>query len=140
MVPALEQHAAPHGGSTERNRSPPAFLDLANSVARQGANLPDVNSRIEQKRIEHERQRVQQRKMFEEQMRMLEHRQALEEQKLMGSPAVGGGPMNPALSLIGGGALQHHPAMSAPTTPPRTNSVLQPLSGTHATHDHDIAS
>ncbi|KAG8741554.1 hypothetical protein FRC10_002731, partial [Ceratobasidium sp. 414] len=126
MVPALEQHGAPNG-NTERNRSPPAFLDLA-------------NSRIEQKRIEHERQRMQQRKMFEEQMRMLEHHQALEEQKLMGSPAVGGGPMNPALSLIGGGALQHHPAMSAPTTPPRTNSVLQPLSGAHAIHDNDIAS
>ncbi|KAG8709032.1 hypothetical protein FRC08_018581 [Ceratobasidium sp. 394] len=143
MVPALEQHAALHGGNTERNRSSPTFLDLANSMhcrihpvfvrfdrrfwimnkaARTGANLPDVNS------------------MFEEQMRMLEHRQVLEEQKLMGNPAVGGGPMNPAPSLVGGGALQHHPAMSAPTTPPRTNSLLQPLSGTHATHDHDIAS
>ncbi|QRV76152.1 Pumilio-family RNA binding repeat [Ceratobasidium sp. AG-Ba] len=139
MVPALEQHGANNGASSERNRSPPAFLDLANSVARQGANLPDVNSRIEQKRLEHERQRLQQRKMFEEQMRMLEHHQALEEQKLMGSPAIGSGPMNPALSLIGGGALQHHPAMSAPTTPPRTNSVLQPLSGSHAIHDGDIA-
>ncbi|KAG8729717.1 hypothetical protein FRC12_020770, partial [Ceratobasidium sp. 428] len=139
MVPALEQHGTANGGQSERNRSPPAFLDLANSVARQGANLPDVNSRIEQKRIEHERQRVQQRKMFEEQMRMLEHHQALEEQKLMGSPAIGGGPMNPALSLIGGGALQHHPAMSAPTTPPRTNSVLQPLSAGHTLHDNDFA-
>ncbi|KAG8682475.1 hypothetical protein FRC09_016737, partial [Ceratobasidium sp. 395] len=126
MVPALEQHGTANGGQSERNRSPPAFLDLA-------------NSRIEQKRIEHERQRVQQRKMFEEQMRMLEHHQALEEQKLMGSPAIGGGPMNPALSLIGGGALQHHPAMSAPTTPPRTNSVLQPLSASHALHDNDFA-
>lgn len=140
MVPALEQHGATTGPNSERNRSPPAFLDLANSVARQGANLPDVNSRIEQKRLEHERQRLQQRKMFEEQMRMLEHHQALEEQKLMGSPAIGSGPMNPALSLIGSGAMQHHPAMSAPTTPPRTNSVLQPLSGSHAIHDNDIAS
>ncbi|QRV73902.1 pumilio homology domain family member 4 [Ceratobasidium sp. AG-Ba] len=77
--------------------------------------------------------------MFEEQMRMLEHHQALEEQKLMGSLAIGSGPMNPALSLIGSGALQHHPAMSAPTTPPRTNSVLQPLSSSHAIHDNDIA-
>ncbi|CAE6520583.1 unnamed protein product [Rhizoctonia solani] len=111
MVPALDQRGAPTGGNTERNRSPPAFLDLANSAARQGANLPDVNSRIEQKRMEHERQRLQQRKMFEEQMRMLEHQQALEEQKLMGSPALGGAPMNPALSLIGSGALQHHPAI-----------------------------
>ncbi|KAG8735663.1 hypothetical protein FRC10_010292, partial [Ceratobasidium sp. 414] len=75
--------------------------------------------------------------MSEEQMRMLEHHQALEEQKLMGSPAVGGGPMNPALSLIGGGALQHHPAMSAPTAPPRTNSTLQPLPGAHAIHNND---
>ncbi|CAE6518227.1 unnamed protein product [Rhizoctonia solani] len=138
MVPALDQRGAPAGGNTERNRSPPAFLDLANSAARQGANLPDVNSRIEQKRMEHERQRLQQRKMFEEQMRMLEHQQALEEQKLMGSPALGGAPMNPALSLIGSGALQHHPAMSAPTTPPRTNSVLQPMSG-HPIHDSDLS-
>ncbi|CUA77447.1 Pumilio homology domain family member 4 [Saccharomyces cerevisiae S288c] [Rhizoctonia solani] len=135
MVPALDQRVAPVGGNTERNRSPPAFLDLANSAARQGANLPDVNSRIEQKRMEHERQRLQQRKIFEEQMRMLEHQQALEEQKLMGSPALGGAPMNPALSLIGSGALQHHPAMSAPTTPPRTNSVLQPIS----IHDGDLS-
>lgn len=135
MVPALDQRGAPAGGTSERNRSPPAFLDLANSAARQGANLPDVNSRIEQKRMEHEFQRQQQRKIFEEQMRMLEHQQALEEQKLMGSPAIGGGPMNPARSLIGGGAMQHHPAMSAPTTPPRTNTVLQSMSG----HDNDIA-
>jgi hypothetical protein len=89
--------------------------------------------------MEHERQRLQQRKIFEEQMRILEHQQALEEQKLMGSPANGGAPINPALSLIGGGAMQHHPAMSAPTTPPRTNSVLQPMSGTHSIHDSDIA-
>ncbi|CAE7179481.1 unnamed protein product [Rhizoctonia solani] len=137
MVPALDQRGAPTGGNTERNRSPPAFLDLANSAARQGANLPDVNSRIEQKRMEHERQRLQQRKMFEEQMRMLEHQQALEEQKLMGSPALGGAPMNPALSLIGSGALQHHPAMSAPTTPPRTNGVLQPMG--HPIQDSDLS-
>ncbi|KAB5594289.1 hypothetical protein CTheo_2219 [Ceratobasidium theobromae] len=149
MAPALDQRGAPTGGNGERNRSPPAFLDLANSAARQGANLPDVNSvgniyifqatahsqqRIEQKRMEHERQRLQQRKIFEEQMRLLEHQQALEEQKLMGSP-IGGTPMNPALSLIGSGALQHHPAMSAPTTPPRTNSVLQSMQ----IHDGDIA-
>lgn len=87
--------------------------------------------------MEHELQRLQQRKIFEEQMRMLEHQQALEEQKLMGSPGIGGGPINPARSLIGGGAMQHHPAMSAPTTPPRTNSVLQPMSG--SIHDNDIA-
>ncbi|QRW06376.1 pumilio homology domain family member 4 [Ceratobasidium sp. AG-Ba] len=59
--------------------------------------------------------------MFEGQMRMLEHHQALEEQKLVGCPAIGSGPTNPALSLIGGGALQHHPAI-------------------HAIHDNDIAS
>ncbi|CAE6520594.1 unnamed protein product [Rhizoctonia solani] len=46
--------------------------------------------------------------------------------------------MNPALSLIGGGALQHHPAMSAPTTPPRTNSVLQPMLG-HPIHDAELS-
>ncbi|KAF8604978.1 hypothetical protein BDV93DRAFT_554934 [Ceratobasidium sp. AG-I] len=112
MAPALDQRGAPNGGNAERNRSPPAFLDLANSAARQGANLPDVNSRIEQKRQEHERQRLQQRQLFEEQMRMLEQHQALEEERLMGSSAVAtGGPLNPALSLIGGGAMQHHPAI-----------------------------
>ena len=58
----------------------------------------------------------------------------------MGSSAVAtGGPLNPALSLIGGGAMQHHPAMSAPTTPPRTNNVLQSHPGAHSMHDNDIA-
>ncbi|KAG8715031.1 hypothetical protein FRC09_016999 [Ceratobasidium sp. 395] len=67
MVPALGQHETSNGGQLERNCSPPAFLGLANTdviafthlgetlmkfsavnkVARQGANLPDVNSRIE---------------------------------------------------------------------------------------------
>lgn len=73
-------------------------------------------------------------------MRMLEQHQALEEERIMGTSAVAtGGPLNPALSLIGGGAMQHHPAMSAPTTPPRTNSVLQSHPGAHSMHDSDIA-
>ena len=71
---------------------------------------------------------------------MLEQHQALEEERLIGSSAVAtGGPLNPALSLIGGGAMQHHPAMSAPTTPPRNNSVLQSHPGAHSMHDSDIA-
>ncbi|KAG9123529.1 hypothetical protein FRC07_014822 [Ceratobasidium sp. 392] len=65
---------------------------------------------------------------------------ALEEQKLMGSPAIGSGPMNPVLSLIGGSTLQHHPGISAPTTPPRTKSALHPLLGSRAIRDNDIAS
>ncbi|QRW07913.1 pumilio-family RNA-binding protein [Ceratobasidium sp. AG-Ba] len=48
--------------------------------------------------------------------------------------------MNPTLSLTGGGALRHHPAISAPTTPPRINSILRPLSDSHAIHDNDITS
>ncbi|KAF8601264.1 hypothetical protein BDV93DRAFT_558566 [Ceratobasidium sp. AG-I] len=116
------------------------YPNQPNAVAQQGANLPDVNSHIEHKRQEHERQRLQQRQLFEEQMCMLEQHQALKEERLMGSLAVAtGGPLNPALSLIGGGAMQHHPAMSAPTTPPRTNSVLQSHPGAHSMHDNDIA-
>ncbi|KAH9947956.1 ARM repeat-containing protein [Amylocystis lapponica] len=58
--------------------------------------------------MEHERQRLLQRKIFEDQMRALEQQQARE---LLGIP------MDP-------GALQHL-AVSAPTTPPRVNGVLQ---------------
>ncbi|KAJ7830916.1 ARM repeat-containing protein [Mycena olivaceomarginata] len=41
----------------ERKQSPPAFLDLADSAARLGSNLPDMSPRLE-----HERQRLLQRK------------------------------------------------------------------------------
>ncbi|KAG9097201.1 hypothetical protein FS749_006842 [Ceratobasidium sp. UAMH 11750] len=105
-----------------------------------GVHRYRVGRRIERKQNEYERQRVQQRNMFEELIRMLEHCQAFEEQKLMGSPAVESGSMSATLPLIGGGTLQYHPTMSSPTTHPQANSILQPLSNTYATPDHDIAS
>lgn len=63
--------------------------------------------RVELKRLEHERQRLLQRKMFDDQMRALEHQQA---QELLSIP------YDPTSSA--------HLAVSAPTTPPRVNAVL----------------
>ncbi|KIJ68817.1 hypothetical protein HYDPIDRAFT_82223 [Hydnomerulius pinastri MD-312] len=93
--------------SDGRKQSPPAFLDLADSAARLGTNMPDISARVELKRLEHERQRVIQRKLFEDQMRALEHQQA---QELLSIPY---DPMSSA-----------HLAVSAPTTPPRVNAAL----------------
>ncbi|OCH92683.1 ARM repeat-containing protein [Obba rivulosa] len=95
--------------SDERKQSPPAFLDLADSAARFGNNMPDVSART-LKRLEHERQRILQRKMFEDQMRALEQQQARE---LLTIP----GDANAMAAL-------QHLAVSAPTTPPRVNAVL----------------
>lgn len=60
------------------------------------------------KRMEHERQRALQRKMFEDQMRALEQQQA---QELLTIP------------VDATSSLQHL-AVSAPTTPPRVNALL----------------
>ncbi|RXW18444.1 hypothetical protein EST38_g7413 [Candolleomyces aberdarensis] len=89
---------------------PPAFLDLADSAARLGSNMPDMSARVELKRLEHERQRAIQRKMFEDHMKVLEHQQA---QELLSIP------YDPTLSGQG-----QHIALSAPTTPPGTNKKL----------------
>ncbi|KAI0078486.1 ARM repeat-containing protein [Panus rudis PR-1116 ss-1] len=106
MSTILESSTSPangHPSSDDRKHSPPAFLDLADSAARYGNNAADVTVRA-MKRIEHERQRAMQRKIFEDQMRALEHRQ---EQELLGIPLD-----------------TQHLAVSAPTTPPRVNAVL----------------
>ncbi|KAJ8521773.1 hypothetical protein ONZ45_g1585 [Pleurotus djamor] len=87
-----------HLASNDRKQSPPAFLDLA-------------DSRVELKRLEHERQRLLQRKIFEDQMRALEAQQA---QELLNIPYD---------ASLNGNGLQHI-AVSAPTTPPRVNAVL----------------
>ncbi|KAG9223235.1 hypothetical protein CCMSSC00406_0000076 [Pleurotus cornucopiae] len=81
--------------SDDRKQSPPAFLDLA-------------DSRVELKRLEHERQRLLQRKFFEDQMRALEVQQAQELLSIPYDPSVNG----------------NNFAVSAPTTPPRVNAVL----------------
>ncbi|CAG8451632.1 421_t:CDS:2 [Paraglomus brasilianum] len=62
-----------------------------------------VDIKLEQKRLEHERQRIEQRKLFEEHMKILELRQMREEQDLL---------------------IQHQSgtANSAPTTPPASSS------------------
>ncbi|KAJ4485495.1 ARM repeat-containing protein [Lentinula aciculospora] len=99
--------------SDDRKQSPPAFLDLADSAARLGSNMPDMSARVELKRLEHERQRALQRKMFEDQMRALEQQQA---QELLSIPVEPGTP--------NGVGIQHL-AVSAPTTPPRVNAALQ---------------
>ncbi|KAJ6573985.1 ARM repeat-containing protein [Mycena vulgaris] len=97
----------------ERKQSPPAFLDLADSAARLGSNMPDMSARVELKRIEHERQRLLQRKIFEDQMRALEQQQA---QELLSIP------YDPNAPSANGGI--QHLAVSAPTTPPRVNATL----------------
>ncbi|KAF7306452.1 RNA-binding protein [Mycena indigotica] len=85
----------------ERNHSPPAFLDLADS--RMGNNVTEVSVQV---KLKHERQRQLQRQMFEEQMRALEQQQA---QELLNIPF---------------DSPVQHLAVSAPTTPPRVNAAL----------------
>ncbi|KAF7340109.1 RNA-binding protein [Mycena venus] len=117
MNPALENSInSPtdnNPSAEERKQSPPAFLDLADSAARLGSNMPDMSARVELKRLEHERQRLLQRKIFEDQMRALEQQQA---QELLSLPYDANAP-----SANGG---MGHLAVSAPTTPPRVNAVL----------------
>ncbi|KAF8641150.1 hypothetical protein AX17_000788 [Amanita inopinata Kibby_2008] len=98
--------------STDSKQSPPAFLDLADSVTRRGTNLPEMSARVELKRLEHEHQRALQRKLFEDQMRALERKQAQELLHL---------PYDPSIHTSGG---MQHLAVSAPTTPPRVSAIL----------------
>ncbi|KAG2753374.1 hypothetical protein P692DRAFT_201862362 [Suillus brevipes Sb2] len=108
MITVENTNASTDNRSSDgRKQSPPAFLDLADSAARLGTNMPDMSARVELKRLEHERQRLLQRKMFEDQMRALEQQQA---QELLSIP------YDPTASA--------HLAVSAPTTPPRVNAVL----------------
>ncbi|KAJ8701188.1 hypothetical protein PTI98_000003 [Pleurotus ostreatus] len=81
--------------SDDRKQTPLAFLDLA-------------DLRVELKRLEHERQRLLQRKFFEDQMRELEVQQAQELPSIPYAPCVNG----------------NNFAVSAPTTPPDVNAVL----------------
>ncbi|KAG8220166.1 ARM repeat-containing protein [Butyriboletus roseoflavus] len=103
-IPENINTSADDRASDGRKQSPPAFLDLADSAARLGTNMPDISARVELKRLEHERQRTIQRKLFEEQMRVLEQQQA---QELLSIP----------YDPVG-------LAVSAPTTPPRVNAIL----------------
>ncbi|KAJ7293868.1 ARM repeat-containing protein [Mycena rebaudengoi] len=100
-----------NSSADERKQSPPAFLDLADSAARLGSNMSDMSARVELKRLEHERQRLLQRKIFEDQMRALEQQQAQELLSIPYDPNATNGGMG-------------HLAVSAPTTPPRVNAVL----------------
>ncbi|KAF8130608.1 ARM repeat-containing protein [Boletus edulis] len=88
--------SADNRASDGRKQSPPAFLDLADSAARLGTNMPDISARLKLRRLEHERQRIIQRKLFEEQM-----------WELLTIPY-------DSVGL----------AVSAPTTPPRVNTAL----------------
>jgi len=97
--------------TTDPKQSPPAFLDLADSAARRGNNMPVMSARVELKRLEHEHQRAWQRRLYEDQMRALEHKQAQELLNLSFDP------------IHGSTGIQHL-AVSAPTTPPRVNAIL----------------
>ncbi|KAF8525221.1 ARM repeat-containing protein [Hysterangium stoloniferum] len=111
-TPSNDAQYTPEG----RKQSPPAFLDLADSAARLGTNMPDMSAlkRME-KRMEHERQRAIQRQLFEEQMKALEQQQAAELLSIPVDP-------NDVTSSSG-----IHMALSAPTTPPRAPSVVNGL-------------
>ncbi|KAL1747290.1 ARM repeat-containing protein [Schizophyllum fasciatum] len=101
-------HSANHSPVDDRKPSPPAFLDLADSVrgpARAAQRPLTPAQRVELKRQEHERQRLMQRKIFEDQMRALEQQQAQELLKI---------PFDAAQPV----------AVSAPTTPPRLSAPL----------------
>ncbi|KAG9037263.1 hypothetical protein FRB95_006206 [Tulasnella sp. JGI-2019a] len=137
----------PINGTSESKTSPPAFLDLADSAARFNG---DMNSRVEHKRMEHERQRAAQRRVFEDQMRALEQQQIAEENALLSHKSspnsadhrqVGhrGQGNNPG---AGEGMHHHHlgmpsfnlsmgMALSAPTTPPLA-SDRHPSANDHA--------
>ncbi|KAF8547755.1 ARM repeat-containing protein [Imleria badia] len=59
--------------SDGRKQSPPAFLDLADSIhphqaARLGTNMPDISACLKLRHLEHERQHIIQQKLFEEQI------------------------------------------------------------------------
>ncbi|KAJ7596798.1 ARM repeat-containing protein [Mycena floridula] len=110
MNTSLENSTSTDNSPASEKHSPPAFLDLADSSARLGSNMPDMSARVELKRLEHERQRALQRKMFEDQMKALEQQQAQELLSIPYDPSMANG-------------LQHL-AVSAPTTPPRVNATL----------------
>lgn len=89
----------PVGHQHSRTKSKTDFLDLADSTTRLGT-APEVSSRLEQKRAEHELQRAEQKRAFAAQMRALEAQHESEERELLGAAA------------------------SAPTTPPRSDSEV----------------
>ncbi|KAA1116357.1 hypothetical protein PGT21_010560 [Puccinia graminis f. sp. tritici] len=103
----------PVGHQHSRTKSKTDFLDLADSSTRLGTS-PELNSRLEQKRAEHELQRAEQKRAFAAQMRALEAQHESEERELLGAAA------------------------SAPTTPPRSDSevdhILLGVSDTHRSH------
>ncbi|GAA5868617.1 hypothetical protein JCM1840_005513 [Sporobolomyces johnsonii] len=62
----------------------------------------DIAAKLEQKRLEHEKQRELQKRAFEEQMKQLELQQQLEEQALLsGAPSSNGRPDGPVRSRSG---------------------------------------
>jgi len=96
-----------------RTKSKTDFLDLADSTTRLGTS-PELSSRLEQKRAEHELQRAEQKRAFAAQMRALEAQHESEERELLGAAA------------------------SAPTTPPRSDSevdhILLGVTDSHHSH------
>ncbi|GAA5969605.1 hypothetical protein JCM11641_008174 [Rhodosporidiobolus odoratus] len=77
----------PNGQPKQEPKGLRDTLDLAT-----GSPSPaDIAAKLEQKRLEHERQRALQKKAFEEQMKQLELQQQMEEQALMASTDGNGG-------------------------------------------------
>ncbi|KAG1889250.1 hypothetical protein F4604DRAFT_1673931 [Suillus subluteus] len=65
---SIPQHPLQSIAFPGRKQSPPAFLELADSAVRLGANMPDISAHVKLKCLEHKRQRLLQRKMFEDQI------------------------------------------------------------------------
>ncbi|EPQ61118.1 ARM repeat-containing protein [Gloeophyllum trabeum ATCC 11539] len=128
--------------SEQRKQSPPAFLDLADSAARLGTNMPDISARVELKRMEHERQRALQRKMFEDQMRVLEHQQAQELLSIPYDPSSAGtATSDKRKSVTYAPSVNHSPEMSlAPSSGQaygRIGAKSMPASRRTSASEHD---
>ncbi|KLO20403.1 ARM repeat-containing protein [Schizopora paradoxa] len=118
--PHDQPHPADTRQSDDRKHSPPAFLDLADSSARLGSNMPELSARVELKRMGHDRQRIElerqrsnQRKIFGDELHALGYEQEKDRQELLTIPADGNA----------GNSLPRY--ASAPATPPlRADSAL----------------
>ena len=136
-----------HASSDERKKSPPAFLDLADSVshhssgwhstltrlfkaARLGSNMPDMSAvgdffftSLLFSPTNKSDQRVELKRLEHERQRLLQRKlfedqmRALEQKQAQELLSI------PSFEQNGNGGVQHL-AVSAPTTPPRVNTQL----------------
>ncbi|BGP02159.1 hypothetical protein NBRC10513v2_005805 [Rhodotorula toruloides] len=85
----------------ENGKGEPKGLKDTLDLATNSQNPADVAAKLEQKRLEHEKQREAQKKAFEEQMKQLELQQQLEEQALLAASGGAGKSSGPVRSRSG---------------------------------------